>query len=181
MRNHGLHSLLLCLLLIVTPALAADWKPWKGGKTPALQLKDLQGQVRTLAEFRGSVVVLNFWATWCEPCVEEMPSLQRLAERHAGQSVVVLGVNLGEGEVRIQSFVAKTGTTFPLLLDRDGEAKKAWRVSGVPSTFLIDRTGRIRQFVVGEVDFAEPAIERAITKLASQPNPGRNSNARSAK
>lgn len=169
MPNRLQTFLLLCLLFAANAATSAEWTPWKGGKTPALQLKDMQGQVRTLAEFRGSVVVVNFWATWCEPCVEEMPSLQRLADRHAGRSLVVLGVNFGEGEARIQPFAARTGTTFPLLLDRDGDAKKAWRVTGVPSTFLIDRAGNIRQTLVGQADFADVAIESAVTKLLAGP------------
>ncbi len=173
MPNRLLKYALLCLLFAVTAATSAEWKPWRGGKAPALRLKDMQGQVRTLAEFRGSVVVVNFWATWCEPCVEEMPSLQRLADRHADKSLVVLGVNLGEGEARIQPFAARSGTTFPLLLDRDGDAKKAWRINGVPSTFLIDRAGNIRQTLVGQADFADATIESAVIKLLNGAEPAR--------
>ncbi len=115
---------------------------------------------------------MNFWATWCEPCLEEMPSLQRLAERHAGRPLAVIGINLGEGEARIQGFVDRTGTAFPLLLDRDGDAKRAWRVNGVPTTFVIDARGKVRYTLVGGADFSDPAIESVITGLLA-PNPGK--------
>ena len=140
-------------------------KPWKQGATPVLALKDMQGIVRTLYEFRGKVVIVNFWATWCEPCVEEMPSLQMLNERLADKEFAVIGVNMGEGEVRIKSFTDRTGTTFPILLDRDGVAKKNWRVNGVPATFVLDATGRIRFATTGALDFSDERLVSQVMNL----------------
>lgn len=159
--------------LVAGNAVSAEWKPWSGAATPPLKLRDLQGDWRTLTEFKGRVVVVNFWATWCEPCLEEMPSLQKLAERHADKPFAVIGVNLGEGEARIRGFVERTGTTFPLLLDRDGDVKRAWRVNGVPTTFVVDAAGRIRYSLVGGADFSEPGVESVIASLLAK-NPGKS-------
>ncbi len=130
-----------------------------------MSLKDTQGQLRSIDEFRGKVVIVNFWATWCEPCIEEMPSLQRLKDRLPNDSFSVVGVNLGEGEARIKSFTDKTGTSFPILLDRDGVAKKSWKVNGVPATFVIDAAGKVRLWHVGVLDFSDPALVAQIEKL----------------
>lgn len=140
-------------------------KPWRQGATPALALKDMRGELQSLDRYRGKVVVINFWATWCEPCVEEMPSLERLVERLGSGRVVVLGVNLAEGEARIRSFTEKTRVTFSLLLDRDGVARKAWKVGGVPATFVLDAKGKIRFSYVGVLDFSSPSVEHQIERL----------------
>jgi thiol-disulfide isomerase/thioredoxin len=159
----------LLAFLLAPPAMAADVATWKGGATPPLELKDLSGTTRTLDQWRGKVIVVNFWATWCEPCIEEMPSLQRLGERHADRGLAVMGVNLAEGEARIRSFLAKTGVDMTILLDRDALAKNAWKVRGVPATYVIGRDGKIRFTIVGQVDFADPAIEKRITALLGKP------------
>ena len=170
MNNHPWTALLLTMLISLTAiagngAAYATLKPWKQGATPVLELKDLQGVVRTLDEFRGKVVIVNFWATWCEPCVEEMPSLQMLKQRLGGEDFAVIGVNMGEGEVRIKSFTDKTGTTFPILLDRDGVAKKNWKVNGVPATFVLDATGRIRFWSTGALDFSDERLVSQVMNL----------------
>jgi len=170
MRNSLLRRLawlfLLCLTTVASNlAFAEILKPWKQGVTPPLALKDLQGHPRSLNEFRGKVVIVNFWATWCEPCVEEMPSLQKLKDLLPAGRVEVIGVNLGENEIRIRQFVEKTGIAFPLLLDRDGDAKKVWKVNGAPTTYVLDAKGRVRFYWVGEVDFADRALQDKIRKL----------------
>lgn len=156
----------LCLTAVASDrTFAATLKPWNQGRTPALALKDMQGQPRTLEEFRGKVVIVNFWATWCEPCVNEMPSLQKFNDRHADKGLTVVGVNLGEGAARIKAFTDKTGTTFPILLDRDGVAKKFWRVNGVPATFVLDSAGRIRYTHTGVLDFSDEKLTARIVRL----------------
>lgn len=161
----------LLLPLFAFSVNAVEVKPWNGGATPPLELKDLSGSVRTLADWRGKVLVVNFWATWCEPCIEEMPSLQKLGQRHAARGLDVMGVNLAEGEARIQSFMKKTGVDMTVLLDRDGVAKTDWKVRGVPATYVIGRDGRIKFTIVGQVDFADRALERKITALLSPSKP----------
>ncbi|MEO8102358.1 MAG: TlpA disulfide reductase family protein [Betaproteobacteria bacterium] len=164
-----LSATMMCLAAASSCALAATLEPSTGARAPVLALRDLQGQARSLDEFHGKVVIVNFWATWCEPCMEEMPSLQRLADRLADRNLVVLGVNLGEGEARIKAFTEKAGTTFPILLDRDGVARKSWKVNGMPATFVLDGNGRIRLSHVGALDFSDAGIANQIEGLLRRP------------
>lgn len=158
--------LLVCALPLACPASGANgWRTWHGGSTPSLSLNDLEGKPRSLKEFRGRVLIVNFWATWCEPCVEEMPALQRLADQYGADGLDVVGVNLGEGASRIEGFMNKTGTRFPVMLDRDGDAKRAWKVNGVPATFLIGRDGKVKRIAVGQLDFSNSPVLQPITQL----------------
>jgi len=91
------------LVLSAMPAAGGELKPWSGGATPSLALRDLQGKEHKLADYRGKVVVLNFWATWCDPCREEMPSMQRLQDKLAGQPFAILAIDYGEGAPRAQA------------------------------------------------------------------------------
>ena len=159
---------LLAALLLACVALAAhagEIKPWKGGKTPALSLPDLEGHVHTLAEFKGKVVVVNFWATWCEPCRAEMPSMQKLADKFGADKLVVLAVNYQEGEPRIQRFLTQYQVKLPVLMDRDGSTTKNWITRIFPTSLIIGPDGRVRHVVVGEFDWEAPAMEQTITKL----------------
>ena len=143
----------------------AELKPWAGGPTPALSLKDLEGAAHSLQAHRGKVVVLNFWATWCEPCRDEMPSLNKLKHSFDGKPVVVLGVNVGEGEGRIKAFLDKVPVEFPVLLDRDAAASRVWKVRMLPATFILDREGRIRYSHAGERDWDALEVRAKVTAL----------------
>lgn len=157
---------LLCLCLAVSiPAIGEGLETWTPGRAPELRLKDTQGRWRSLDEFRGNVVIVNFWATWCEPCIAEMPSLQAFKSRFESENLVVVGVNLGEAESRISLFTDRAGTNFPILLDRDGVAKKDWKVNGVPATFVLDAAGRARYRVSGALDFADSKLTAPIERL----------------
>jgi thiol-disulfide isomerase/thioredoxin len=151
-------------LLLALPALAAELKPWTGGAAPALALRDLAGREHRLADYRGKVVVVNFWATWCEPCVREMPSLERLQARMGGR-VAVLAVNYAEGEGRIGDFLAKHPAALTVLLDRDTAVAKAWMARVLPTTFIVDPSGRVRYSAIGEIDADAPAFDAALRRL----------------
>jgi thiol-disulfide isomerase/thioredoxin len=144
----------LAALAIATGARAAyQVKPWTGA-VPPLELNDLHGKPWSLTALRGRPVLLNFWATWCDPCREEMPSLQALARRHESDGLAVLMVNYRESESTIRRFLERTPLALPVLLDRDGSAARAWTSRVFPTTVLIDRSGRPRHQVVGAVDWA---------------------------
>ena len=147
---------------------AAELKPWAGGPTPALSLKDLGGTSHKLDAYRGKVVILNFWATWCEPCREEMPSLNRLRKSLDGQPVAMFAVNIGEGEARINDFLAKVPVDFPVLLDRDSQASRAWKVRLMPTTFILGTDGRVRFSYAGERDWSADAMRAQVAALAQE-------------
>ena len=117
---------------------------WSGAaEAPAIDLYTADGDRLTLSSLRGKVVLVNFWATWCEPCVTEMPSLQKLRDQWLPR-FEVLGVNYREGPARIKEFVEKTGITFPLVRDTDGAVAKAWGARIFPASYVVDRAGRIK-------------------------------------
>ena len=164
-RNCIRLSAALLAALCVAHAAGGELKPWSGGATPPLALRDLDGKERRLADYRGKVVVLNFWATWCEPCRQEMPSMQRLQDKLAGKPFVILAVDFGEGPPRIREFLQTLPVRFTVLLDRDLSTADAWKVKVLPTSLVIDRSQKIRYTVVGDLKWDSPAVERAIRKL----------------
>jgi thiol-disulfide isomerase/thioredoxin len=165
MRLARLALALATAAVCASPLGAKELKPWKGGATPALVLKDLQGRDHRLEDYKGQVVVLNFWATWCEPCREEMPSMQRLKERMAGTPFALLAVNYAEGDARVEAFLQKVPVDFTILLDRDAAASKRWQARALPYTVVIDPAQRIRYTVLGELDWTAPEVEATLRKL----------------
>jgi peroxiredoxin len=155
----------LLLAAALSHAGAQELRPWKGGATPPLALQDLEGRRHQLAEYRGKVVLVNFWATWCEPCREEMPSMNRLRAALAGRSFEVLAINLGESETRIRRFMEQVPLDFAVLLDRDTSAAKTWKARILPASFLVGADGRIRYSVLGEIDWSAERVRNAILEL----------------
>ena len=150
-------------------AVAAEFRPWTG-PTPALELRDLSGRAHRLADYRGKVVLVNFWATWCAPCRDEMPSIQRLRQSLDGRPFAVLAVNLAEPVSRIEKFLAQTPLDFPILLDADTSAAKAWKARFLPASYLVDTEGRVRYAHYGELDWAGPeARAKVLELLANSP------------
>ena len=143
-------------------AVASKLVKWTGGDAPALKLADAQGRERALSEWRGKTGVVNFWATWCEPCREEMPSLERLKGRFAGKPFDVVAVNVGESPERVARFTRDVPVTFPIVYDRDSAAAKLWKVRGYPTSYVIGPDGRIRYYFVGELDWASDEVVRVI-------------------
>jgi len=143
-------------------ARAGTLAPWTGGPTPELRGKTLSGQELRLADFRGHTVVVNFWATWCAPCVAEMPALQRLHDKLGARQVAVIAVNFQENAARIRPFVERLGLTFPVIRDHDGTLRAAWKVGVFPSSFVIGPDQRIAFVATGEIDWDDPQVESRI-------------------
>lgn len=123
-----------------------------GRPAPNFRLLDVHGEERSLTDFRGTTVVLNFWATWCGPCRSETPELQRYYEDADGE-LVVLGVNQQEGRETARDFLQEFGVTYPVVLDSDGEVSQGYRVGrGLPVTMVIDGEGIIQAVHIGQVD-----------------------------
>jgi thiol-disulfide isomerase/thioredoxin len=155
----------LILLGPMTGAAQEALKPWPGGPTPALKLKDLDGREHALDAYRGKVVLVNFWATWCEPCKEEMPSIERLRRSLEGRPFAVLAVNLAEPDARVQAFLRQVPLGFPVLMDRDAAAAKAWKARMLPATFIVGADGRVRYSYIGELDWSREPVSKQITAL----------------
>ena len=149
-------------------AAGGTMKPWAGGATPPLSLRDVDGKEHRLSDYKGRVVVLNFWATWCDPCREEMPAMQRLQDKLAGK-LVVLAVDYGEGPPRIKDFLSKVPVRFTVLLDRDLQTATAWKVKVLPTTMVIDPEQKIRFVAVGDVGWDNPPLESELVKLLPKP------------
>jgi thiol-disulfide isomerase/thioredoxin len=150
-------------------AAAQELTPWPGGPTPLLSLVDYRGTHHTLAAYRNQVVLVNFWATWCEPCREEMPALQALQQEIGKERLVVLTVNYGESAEKVQQFVRDVPIDLPVLLDKDMEATKAWQVRVLPTSFVLGQDGQLRYSVVGLLDWGDAQVIKLIAALASQP------------
>ena len=161
-------SILALVILVAAPASSANlskFKPWTGDATPPLELTDLNGTPHRLAAYRGKVVVVNFWATWCAPCIEEMPTFERLAQRMSSEAFALLTVNFGEDPERIEPFLKKTGIDLPVLLDQNMRASRDWVKRGLPTTFVIDAEQNIRYQVIGELAWDAPEVEAKLRDL----------------
>ncbi len=137
---------------------------------PELKLHDIDGKRHDLAALRGKVVLVNFWATWCPPCRREMPSMQRLYQSLPRDAFEILAVNVGEDDGTVFAF---TGTldpspAFPLLLDRDSEALRKWPAKGLPTSFVIDKQGRMALRAVGGREFDSPAVAAQFKALIDE-------------
>jgi thiol-disulfide isomerase/thioredoxin len=159
------------LVLSLQASGSAELRPWKGGDTPALAGAALDGRRVDLRDFKGRVVLVNFWATWCEPCREEMPSFQRLRDKVRGRPFEILTVNFGEGAARIQPFLERHRISLPVLLDPDKEAAAAWHAGGLPMTFLVDAEGRVRYSSFGESDWSTGEPLRLVQSLLAEAAP----------
>jgi len=169
-RSLTLSGLHLVVLLTILPVTAADLQPYTGSHSaPPLELNDLDGQAHTLSDFRSKVVLVNFWASWCRPCIQEIPGMIRLAERFAGRPFVILAVDVGEEKRNIPGFVKKMGELMVILLDTDSAAFENWKAIVLPSTFVLDPAGQIRYEAYGPVNWDRPDVVAGITALMNEP------------
>ena len=164
-------SLLLLVLWLPAPAVAAENRLEEvAGRQPAppLDLVDLQGRRHRLSDYRGSVVLVNFWASWCPECVYEMPSLSRVWAQLRGRGLVLLAVDVNEEERAVRDYVRDNGLAFPVLLDPKMTAYKAWPVIGVPASYLVDADGRVRYQAVGARDWDRPEMLAVVERLLEE-------------
>lgn len=137
-----------------------------GYLAPDFALPDLEGKVRRLSDFKGKVVLLNFWSTWCKPCRDEMPSMQRAFEQHNRHGFEIVAVSLNvEGKPVVEEFVQEFNLTFPVLLDPKKEAGRLYRVYALPTSFLVDPEGGIAYKLVGAREWDTEASWQLIQKI----------------
>ena len=134
---------------------------------PPLVLAGVDGKIYDLADYRGRVVVINFWATWCPPCIAEMPALQRMREKLGPRGLEVLAINAGEAPQDIKAFLAgfEPRLTFPVLRDPTGETFESWRIRGLPKTYVVGKQGRIIYEAEGGRDMDSEHIRGLLQAL----------------
>ncbi len=148
--------------------------PHPGSPAPELQGVDLEGREVNLEDFRGRVVLLNVWATWCPPCVEEMPSMQRLQDALQDQPFDIVAVSIDQGADReavrrhIRDFVDELGLTFTVLHGSPTEVRQRYQVAGIPETFLIDQDGVIQDRVLGAAEWDAPRYRERVEALLAR-------------
>jgi peroxiredoxin len=139
----------------------------EGHRTPPLRLPRLDGGVTTLDEHRERLVIVNFWATWCEPCTLEMPTLEALWREYRERGLLVLAVSVDRGAPRplIEPYVTRLGLSFPILLDADQAASRAWRVHGLPATFVVRPGGDAVGMAVGAREWNSAEMRALLERL----------------
>lgn len=169
MRSRRVFVAAALLGAFVSPVHAAELKRWKGNPAaPPVDLMTTAGAPLSLQALRGKVVLVNFWATWCEPCIREMPSLQRLRDQLHADGFEVLAVNYQEGPARINGFIEKMKLTLPVVRDTDGGVARAWGARIFPANYLVDRAGNIRYSMDGAADWTSPSLVSTIRTLLTE-------------
>ena len=167
-------AVLLAISLAACAGEARERPPVIGEPAPAYTAAALAGDSVSLADLRGSVVLLNVWATWCPPCREEMPGLQRLHGEYAGQGLAVVGVSIDGDAARgeVEEFLRENRLAFRVLHDPTERVTRTFRTTGVPETFLIGRDGVLLRRWIGEIDPASATVREAVEDALRQRTEG---------
>ena len=138
--------------------------PAVGTAAEDFRLVDLEGKQQSLSQYRGKIVLVNFWATWCKPCTTEMPAMQTAYDQLRDKGFVVLAVNELEDEAKVREHITQYGHTFPVLLDRDNKVANQFGVFGLPVSVFIDETGVVREYIKGGL-LTEQVILAAVARI----------------
>jgi peroxiredoxin len=148
---------------------ANQFKSQEGYMAPRFSLRNLKGNMESLDDHLGKVIVVNFWATWCVPCVKEMPSFENLYRRYRSQGLTLLAVSLDKGDSsKVQEFADKHKLSFPILLDTKGVAEKLYPSFSIPFTYVIDKQGRVVARVDGAKNWESSETFEAVEHLLKQ-------------
>ncbi len=155
-------------LVLMPGAYAAGFEARAATPAPILNARDLGGTSRSLADYRGKVVLLNFWASWCPPCLREMPSMERLRLKMAGRPLEIVALASAEGPNDVKEFLSKMKLGFPILLDIDGSNTKRWKVFALPTSFLLDAKGQVRYVLTGPTEWDEGEALKIIESMLEE-------------
>ena len=141
--------------------------PTVGMQAEDFRLTDLEGKSQSLSQYRGKIVLVNFWATWCKPCTTEMPAMQTAYDKLRDKGFVVLAVNELEDDANVREHIKQYGHTFPVLMDRDNKVANQFGVFGLPVSVFIDQEGRVQEYIKGGL-LTEQKIDDAIARIQKQ-------------
>ncbi|EXX84788.1 thiol-disulfide oxidoreductase [Paenibacillus darwinianus] len=142
---------------------SSDGTPQVGGKPPEFELAAMDGSVQKLSDYKGRPLVINFWGTFCPPCVKEMPEFQRQYVKWKGEGLEILAINLSEDDITVTNFLKRFNLDYQILRDRDRQTEKAYGVRQYPTTFFVKPNGEIKEIFIGGM--TEAAIDERITEL----------------
>lgn len=168
-----LYVLMVGILVATLGVLPFDgWS--MGSRVPAVgmpaedfRLTDLEGKPQSLSQYRGKIVLLNFWATWCKPCTTEMPAMQASFDKLRDKGFVVLAINELEDDAKVREHIKQYGHTFPVLMDRDNKVANQFGVFGLPVSVFIDQEGCVQGYIKGGL-LTEQKIDDVVTKIQKQ-------------
>jgi len=170
-RSYIRQSLALAVALV---ALASGVAWSMGSRVPVVgtavedfQLVDLSGKMQSLSQYRGNIVLVNFWATWCKPCTTEMPAMQTMYDKLRDKGFVVLAVNELEDDAKVREHIKAYGHTFPVLMDRDNKVANQFGVFGLPVSVFIDQEGRVQEYIKGGL-LTEQKIDETVARIQKQ-------------
>lgn len=145
-----------------------------GSRVPAVgmpvedfHLTDLEGKQQSLSQYRGKIVLVNFWATWCKPCTTEMPAMQASFDKLRDKGFVVLAINELEDDAKVREHIKQYGHTFPVLMDRDNKVANQFGVFGLPVSVFIDQEGRVQEYIKGGL-LTEQKIDDVVARIQKQ-------------
>ena len=149
-------------------AIGGEIRPYRNGDGMGFTLPDLSGKMHTLPDYRGRVVLLNFWASWCPPCIQEMPELTRLQQRLSDKPFDIVAINVGEKKYKVWKFTQLINFELPVLLDTRNEAFRIWDVATLPTSFLVDSSGKVRYRIRGNPGWEHERTLAAIEQLIAE-------------
>ena len=175
MRSRNTNAMLVAIMLLIALAGWPAFDGWSmGSRVPAVGMQaedfllvDLEGKTQSLSQYRGKVVLVNFWATWCKPCTTEMPAMQASFDKLRDKGFVVLAINELEDDVKVREHIKQYGHTFPVLMDRDNKVANQFGVFGLPVSVFIDQQGRVHDYIKGGL-LTEKLIEDVVAKIQKQ-------------
>lgn len=175
MRSRRINTVLAMIALLTAMAGWPAFDGWgMGSRVPAVgmevedfQLTDLDGKPQSLGQYRGKIVLLNFWATWCKPCTTEMPAMQASFDKLRDKGFVVLAINELEDDAKVREHIKTYGHTFTVLMDRDNKVANQFGVFGLPVSVFIDQQGRVQEYIKGGL-LTEQMINDVVARIQKQ-------------
>ena len=169
-KKYGI--IIAVVLIIIAGIVYYEWNNFEsykpvviGGAAPEFGLMDLTKKTVKLSDYKGKVVFLNFWATWCKPCKEEMPSMELLYNAMKGKDFEMIAVSIDRDIAKVEPFIKDLKLSFPVLLDFMGKADRRYKLTGVPETYIIDQNGVIVEKILGPRDWTRPESLQTILEL----------------